>query len=255
MKNKRFLVMGMALVLLVPVLALAGCAAAYPAAASGIQEIKIGGQQEGIWVNGRGEVTAVPDVAVVNLGVQAQADTVAAAQEQASSAMDSVMAALKNHGIAEKDIQTTGFNIWQRTRWDSNRQEEHVTGYQVSNNIQVKIRQIDDTGVVLDDIVAAGGDNIRVHGIYFEVDDPSVYLDEAREKAVADAKARAEQLAEFAGVNLGRATYISESMSTPVIYRGMDMVWEEAGMPAPTTPIEPGETTITVTVQIIYEIA
>ncbi len=255
MKKRQLFMIGAALVLLVPVLALTGCAAANPAHASERTEIKVGGQQEGIWVTGTGEVKAVPDVAVVSLGVQATAPTVAEAQEQARRAMDSVIATLKAKGVADKDIQTTGFNIWQRTRWDSNRQDEEIIGYQVSNNVQVKIRQIADTGVILDEVVEAGGDLIRVQGIYFQVDDTSAYLDEARAKAVADAKSRADQLAELSGVTLGRATYVSENSSTPIIWRGMDMAREEAGMPAPTTPIQPGETTITATVQIIYQIS
>lgn len=256
MKKKRMLMIGAAMALIVPVLSLVGCAAANPASASEYTEIKVGGQQEGIWVTGIGEVKAAPDVAVVSLGVQATAPTVAEAQEQARHAMDSVIETLKASGVEEKDIQTTGFNIWQRTRWDSNRQEEEVVGYQVSNNVQVKIRQVAEAGIILDEVVEAGGDLIRVQGIYFQVDDTSAYLDEAREKAVTDAKAKAEQLAELSGVTLGRATYVSENTSTPVIYRGMDMARQEAGeMPAPTTPIEPGETTITATVQIIYHIS
>lgn len=255
MKKRKLLMIGAATVLLVPVLALTGCAAANPAHASEYTEIKVGGQQEGIWVTGTGEVKAAPDVAVVSLGVQATAPTVAEAQEEARHAMDSVIETLKANGVADKDIQTTGFNIWQRTRWDSNRQEEEVVGYQVSNNVQVKIRQVANTSIILDEVVEAGGDLIRVQGIYFQVDDTSAYLDEARAKAVADAKSRAEQLAELSGVTLGRATYVSESSSTPSIWRGMDMARSEAEMPAPTTPIEPGETTITATVQIIYEIS
>ncbi len=254
-KKYKVLMIGMAFVLLVPVLSLVGCAAANPALAGQIPEIKIGGQQEGIWVTGIGEVKAVPDVATVNLGVQAQAPTVAEAQDQASRAMDRVMAALRDHGIAESDIQTTGFNIRQQTRWISDRQEEQVIGYQVSNNVRVQIREIADTGMVLDDVVAAGGDLIRVQGIHFEIDDPSVFLDAARAEAVADARSKAEQLADLAGVNLGRATYISESSHAPIIYRGIDRAMSPEDGPAPTTPIEPGETTITATVQIIFAMA
>jgi uncharacterized protein len=251
MKKYRILMIAAALALLAPVLALAGCSPV----SSTPTNITVASQQEGIWVSGQGEVQAVPDVAVLNLGVQAQALTVAEAQAQASKAMDAVMAALKANGIAEKDIQTTGYNIWQQTRWDPDRQTEEVVGYQVSNNVQVKVRKVADAGNVLDAAVAAGGDLIRVQGIYFEVDDPSSYLDEAREKAVADAKARAEQLASLAGVKLGQPTYITESYYNPVIYRDIEMAKADGGMPAPATPITPGETTITANVQIVYQIA
>lgn len=251
MKTKRFLIMAAALALIVPVIALTGCTTAAPATT---QNITVGSQQEGIWVNGQGEVQAVPDVAVLSLGVQAQATTVAEAQAMASTAMDAVMSALKSNGIDEDDIQTTGYNIWQQTRWDNDKQVEVVIGYQVSNNVQVKVRQVDNAGVVLDAAVAAGGDLIRVQGIYFEVDDPSSFLDEARASAVADAKAKAEQLADLAGVDLGKPIYITESYYSPVVYRGVEMAASDGGMPVPTTPITPGETTITATVQIVYQI-
>jgi uncharacterized protein YggE len=250
MKKNRILMMVAAVALLVPVFALTGCTAAAPAATP---TINVGSQQEGIWVNGQGEVQAIPDVANISLGVQAQAQTVTVAQEQARIAMDAVMAALKANGVADKDIQTTGYNIWQQTRWDPDRQEEQVTGYQVSNNVQVKVRKVADAGTVLDAAVAAGGDLIRVQGIYFEVDDPSAYLDEARAMAVADAKAKAEQLANLAGVKLGNPTYLSESSYSPVIYRGLEMAKAD-GAAVPSTPITPGETTITASVQIVYAI-
>ena len=251
MKKNRIVMIAAALALLLPVLALAGCTVAAPAPAT---NITVGSQQEGIWVTGQGEVQAVPDVAVLNLGVQAQAPTVAEAQDQAKRAMDAVMAALKSNGVADKDIQTTGYNVWQQTRWDNNTQEEVVTGYQVSNTVQVKVRKVADAGAVLDAAVAAGGDLIRVQGIYFEVDDPSSFLNEARTKAVADAKKRAEQLANLAGVKLGKPIYITESYYNPIIYRGYDMAKPESAAVSPT-PITPGETTITASVQIVYAIA
>ena len=223
-----------------------------PTSVSG-PDITIGGQQEGIWVNGTGEVQATPDIAVINLGVQAQAPTVAEAQEQSSQAMQAVMDALKTAGIADKDIKTTGYNIWQQSRWDPDKQEEIVTGYQVSNSVEVTIRNVTDAGETIDAVVKAGGDNIRVNGIRFEVDDPSAYLEEAREKAAADAKAKAEQLADLAEVKLGKPTYITEGYSVPVVYSDRAYAMEEA-QAAGAPPISAGETTITATIQIVYEI-
>jgi uncharacterized protein len=252
MKVRRFVMVAAALALMVPVLVLAGCTTAAPATT---QNITIGNQQEGIWVNGQGEVQAVPDIAVLNLGVQAEAMTVAEAQAMASSAMDAVMAALKANGIDEDDIQTTGYSIYQQTRWDNDKQESVATGYQVTNNLKVKVRQVANAGTVLDAATSAAGDLMRVQGIYFEVDDPEPFLEQARAIAVADAKAKAEQLADLAGVDLGKPIYITESYYSPVIYRGMEMAASDGGMPAPTTPITPGETTITATVQIVYQIS
>ncbi len=251
--KKRGLMIGMTLTLLVLLLLPAGCIPVDGTVVGEVVEFRLAGQQEGIAVEGRGEVTVVPDIAVVNLGVQAQALTVAEAQAQATSAMENVMAALREHSVEERDIQTTGFTIWQQTRWEPTRQEEQVIGYRVSNNVQVKIRQVDEAGIVLDAAVAAGGDHIRVQGIYFQVDEPSEHLEEARSIAVQDARAKAGQLAQLAGVELGNPTYISETSSSPVIFRRVETVSPDA-MPAPATPIEPGETTITATVEIIYAI-
>jgi len=243
-------VVAIALVAVVATAAFAGCQA--PTSVSG-PDINIGGQQEGIWVNGTGEVQATPDIAVINIGVQAQAPTVAEAQEQASLAMDNVMASLKADGIADKDIKTTSYNIWQQSRWDPDNQEEIVTGYEVSNSVEVTVRNVTDAGEIIDGVVKAGGDNIRVNGIRFEVDDPSQYLEQAREKAVADAKAKAQQLADLADVKLGKPTYVSEGSYVPVVYSARDYAMEEA-QAAGAPPISAGETTITATVQIVYDI-
>ena len=142
-KKKNTLLVTLALALFVPVLALTGCTGTSPVS---VPDINLGGQQEGIWVTGRGEVQAVPDVASLNLGVQAQSTSVAQAQQQASLAMENVMTALQGNGVAEKDIRTTAFNIWQRSRWDPDTQQEVVTGYQVSNTIQARVRDVDNVG-------------------------------------------------------------------------------------------------------------
>ncbi len=251
MKRKNMLPAALALALLVPVLALTGCAGASPVS---VPDINLGGQQEGIWVTGRGEVQAVPDVASLNLGVQAQATSVAEAQQQASLAMEDVMTALHDTGVAGKDIKTTSFNIWQRSRWDPDTQQEVVTGYQVSNTIQARVRDVDNVGEVIDAAVTAGGDYIRVNGIQFEVDDPSDYLTEAREKAMADAKAKAVQLADLADVTLGEPSFVTEGYQTPVVYPVRGYAMAEEAMAAGAPPMSPGETTIVATVQLVYDI-
>ncbi len=252
MKKTRILMVAAALALIAPILVLTGCAAQQAPVFT--PNITVGTQQEGLWANGMGQVQAVPDVAVLNLGVQAEAATVAEAQTMAANAMTAVMAALKAGGVADKDIQTSGYTVYQQTQWDNNKQTSVVTGYQVSNTLQVKVRQVADAGTVLDAVVAAGGDLIRVQGINFQVDDPTPYLEQARGKAMADAQMKAKQLADLAGVTLGAPIYITESSSSPVIYRSAAMGASDSGAPAPTTPINPGETTITSNVQIVYAI-
>lgn len=211
-------------------------------------------QNAGIWVSGQGEAVAVPDVASLSLGVEARADTVAEAQAQASEAMDKVMQALKDNGVAEKDIQTQQLSIYPITRWIQDEDEEETIGYRVTNMVVAKIREVDKAGAIIDAVAKAGGDYTRVQGISFSVDDPAPYYEEARSKAMEDAKAKAEQLADLGGISLGKPTYISESSvyqppTTRVYYEG------EVPTPAPVeTPISPGELKITVNVQVVYEI-
>ncbi len=239
---KRNLLAAVGLVLVLAVVGLCGCT---------VGTIGLNNQQEGIWVSGEGKVTLTPDIATLSLGIEAQAKTVAEAQSQAAEAMDRVMTALTDSGVAEKDIQTQYFSIYPVTRWDDETWQEIVIGYRVTNMVTAKIREIDEAGSIIDAVAAAGGDYTRINNISFSVDDPTPYYEEAREKAVADAIAKAEQLADLAGVDLGKPIYISEgTIYPPVIYRDVMM---EAGAPV-ETPISPGELELTLTVQIVYDI-
>ena len=238
---KRNLLVAIALSLVLAVVGLCGCTAG---------TIDLNNQQEGIWVSGEGKVTVTPDLATLGLGIEAQAKTVAEAQSQAAEAMGRVTAALTDSGVDEKDIQTQYFSITQVTRWDDETQQDIVIGYRVTNTVAAKIREIDKIGSIIDVVAAAGGDYTRINSIAFSVDDPTAYYGEARQKAMADAIAKAEQMAELAGVELGKPTYISEWESYPVNYIEM-----ARAVPAPVeTPISPGEIELTLTVQVAYTI-
>ena len=247
MKKSWLVVISLALVL--AIVGLCGCAAG----STTLGTIDLNSQQEGIWVSGTGKVAVAPDIATLRLGISAQEATVAEAQIKAAEAMDRVMAALIDNDVAEEDIQTQHFSIRQVTKWDREKEEEIVIGYRVTNMVTAKIREIDKTGSIIDAVAAAGGDLTRINSISFSVDDPSAYYEEARQKAMADARAKAEQLAELAGVSLGKPTYISEGISIPPIYPRSVYV-EEAPIPAPPTPISPGETEVSLTVQVVYAI-
>ncbi len=244
---------------LVVILALGavGCA---PSSGQGV--ISITPQQNtGIWVTGQGETMAVPDIAELRLGVEARADTVSEAQTQASEAMHKVMVALKDNSVAEKDIQTQRFSIYPVTKWIKERDEEEVTGYRVTNVVLAKIREVDyesrpldyRVGLIIDAVAKAGGDFIRIQDISFSVDNPTQYYEEARSKAMEDAKNKANQLADLAGVKLGKASYISEG----TVYQPLSLdEFARGGMaPDQASPISPGELKVTVSVQVIYEIS
>ncbi len=247
---KRYRVLAMVMIAALMVTGLSGCSGAVGTLPSDIK-VDMNTEQKGIWVSGQGKVTVTPDIAGLSLGTSAQATSVADAQAQAATAMDKVMAALASGGVDKKDIQTRQFSVDQVTRWDDKSQQQVVLGYRVTNMVIAKIRKIDKAGAIIDAVAAAGGDFTRINSISFSVDDPSPYYEEARQKAMADALAKAEQLAEFSGVELGKPTYISEgTLYLPVIYREAAM---EAPAPAPT-PISPGEIELTLTVQVVYAI-
>jgi uncharacterized protein YggE len=247
------------LVLIVMALGVAGCEGftsppARTTATSGTVPTQ---PNTGIWVTGTGEVTVTPDIATLQVGVEAHEATEAEAQDNASEAMDNVITALTSSGVMKEDIQTQYFRIRQRTRWDDATEQEIVVGYQVTNRVTAKIRDLEKVGSIIDTVVKAGGDLIRIDDLGFSVDDPSKYYDEAREKATADAKDKAEKLAEQTGVKLGEPTYIAESAHMPLAYEGMIYGIAEGAIPVPApapAPVSPGEVKVTLTVQLAYSI-
>lgn len=251
MKNKILLGVGVLVVLILTVLA--GCSTANESKQP--VNVNVGSQQTGIWVTGQGKVTVTPNIATLNIGVNALSKQVSDAQSQASTAMDKVMAALTGSGIDKKDIQTQEFSIQQVTKWDEQSQQQLIVGYSVNNMVIVKIRALDKVGAIVDLAAVAGGDLIRINGIDFSVEDPSQYYTQARELAMNKAKAKAEQIAALSGVTLDKPTYVSENNYTPTPYLSNSFKSDMAsGAPAPTTSINPGQLEITLDVQVAYAI-
>ena len=241
MKKGLLLVIGLVLVIS---LLLIGCESQETTGANG-------SQQTGVWVSGTGKVTAVPDVAIFSLGVEAQEKTVKEAQSEAISAMNAIITALKANGVAEKDIQTQWYNISPVMKWVEDTNEQITIGYKVTNMATVKIRDISKAGATIDAVAEAGGNLTRINSISFTMNDPTAYNNQAREKAMQDANAKAEQMATLAGITLGKPIYISETSSyIPTPYYLKD--YAEGG--SPSTPISPGELDITLTVQVGYAI-
>ncbi|MEZ4553091.1 MAG: SIMPL domain-containing protein [Dehalococcoidia bacterium] len=210
-------------------------------------------QQTGISVSGTGRVTVVPDIAVVNLGVEVTRSSVADARSAAADAIEAVQSSLRQNGVDDKDIATAYFSIQPQygpvdpaDRSGSPR----IVGYTVINQLAVKVRRIDDLSRVVDSAVAAGGDDARVQNVSFTVDQPEQYQSDAREQAVADARQRAEELARLAGVQLGRARAVSETSGVSADARFA--VPSAAG--AGETSFSPGETEISLSVSVVYDI-
>jgi uncharacterized protein len=245
------------LVLVLAVTALTGCSGPV-AAQSGSAPVQISQQPQGIWVSGIGEVSIVPDIAKLNLGVMAQEASVAQAQSEASAAMAKVMKALTDSGIAQKDIQTGYFSINQLRRWDNEKQTEIPNGYQVSNMVTVKVRDIAKVSSIIDSVVQAGENFIRINGLNFSVEEPAKYYQDARSKAIAATKTKADELAKLSGVTLGKPTYIAENAQYTPTYGGYANYSVSAAVPEPTiaiaAPISAGETKITLSVQVAYSV-
>ena len=214
-----------------------------------------GGQQSGIWVNGIGRVTVTPDLGLLDLGVEARATTVAEARDQAASAMTSIMDVLADAGIEERDIRTQFFNIQPEYVWNETERQQEIVGYRVTNTVNVKVRDLEAMGALIDQVSTAGGDLTRINSIRFTVEDTNQFATQAREAAVKQAMEKAQQFAQLTGTTLGKLAYIAESgASVPVV---RDFAFEEravAAAAAPPTPISQGEMDITVTVLAVFAI-
>lgn len=203
-----------------------------------------------ITVVGSGEVSAAPDTAEVQVGVVSQAPSAADALRANSAAMDRLFKTLAERGIAKKDIQTSNFNVSPQYRQRPPRGEEPPTivGYQVTNQVSVKVRRLADLGRVLDESVSQGAN--QLYGISFSIAEPAPLLDKARLSALADARRKADLYAKAAGVKLGRVVYIQET--TPQVPR--PMMLGRAAMAAEAVPIAPGELELRATITVTYAI-
>jgi uncharacterized protein YggE len=205
------------------------------------------GEPSGVTVSGAGSAFGVPDVAVVTLGVEADAATVEEARGQAAASMEGMIQALKDGGVNEDDIQTTRFSVQPRYDFENDRQV--LRGFVVTNIVTAKLREIDKTGDLVDAALQAGGDLARVESLSFTIDDPSTLETEARRLAVDEARQRAETLADAAGAELGRVLSITESGGAVPVPSGEGAARDEG-----VTPIEPGELEVQVQVQVVYEL-
>lgn len=206
-------------------------------------------EEPGITVTGSGSAFGAPDVAVLTLGVEAEAKSVGDARSQAAEAMDGMLRALKDGGVDDKDIQTTRFSV--QPVYDYTKERQELRGFLVSNIATVKVREIDKTGELIDAALVAGGDRARVESLQFTIDDPSALEDEARKEAMAEARSKAETLAEAAGVELGPPRSISEGGGPVPIPFERALAAGHAAEEVPT-PIELGELEVQVQVSVVY---
>jgi uncharacterized protein YggE len=211
-------------------------------------------RQPTISVTGLGEATISPDMATLSFAVVKQADNAADAMTENSKALAAVMTALKDSGIADRDLQTTNFSVQPFYRQfepkDGVYPSPEITGYQVSNGVTVRIRDLKKLGEIIDTSVKLG---INQGGdVSFGNDDSTKVVEDARKDAVKNAIAKATTLAESAGVKLGRVIEISEnqprSNPQPIAYAAM------AKERSDSAPIAAGENSYSVTVNVTFAI-
>ena len=211
-----------------------------------------------ISIEGRGEVAAAPDMAMVTSGVTTQGATARAALDANTAAMAELIAALKGTGIEARDIQTSGFSVNPNYVYSEERDANGYTlppkinGYQVSNTVTVKVRQLDQLGTILDQSVTIGANT--VNGVSFSVADPSELYNKAREAAFADAAAKAKLYATAAGSTLDEIVSISETQgfNDPQPYP----MYARAEMAdSAKVPVEAGELSFAINVSVQWELA
>ena len=202
-----------------------------------------------ITVSGEGSVAAAPDMATLRLGVNRRADTAAEALAEASRAAAEVLAQIEDAGIASRDVQTSGLTlgpVWSPRRNDG---ERRIIGYEAGNSLNVRVRDLDLLGGLLDTVVSVGADSFG--GLSFGLADPDPLMDAAREAAVADAQHKARLYATAAGVELGALHSLSEEG-----YARLEPMMMRAEMDAAGgVPIAEGEVEVTARVQMVYTIA
>lgn len=201
-------------------------------------------------VTGTGKVDAKPDQAVISVGLMKEGPTVKATKDLLDTANNAIIAAVKKLGIDAKDIQTSGYNI--NPLYDYREGKPNLRVYQGSANLTIKIRDLEKVGDLTEAATNAGA--TQVGGLSFEIADKTKLENEAREKAVAQAKQTAENAARIAGFKLGRVVNYNEDfggMPIPIYARTLEA---KAADQAPAPQIEPGTNEITVTVSLSYEI-
>lgn len=201
-------------------------------------------------VSGEGKVNASPDIALVNLGVQATGSTVKAAQDEMNSAINRVSQAIKALGVEKEDIQTTNYNVYPNTDYITGSQR--ITGYTASTNLSIKVREIDKANAVIDEATKNGANQIG--GVSFDIDDKTKLENEAREKAVKDAKSKAEQAAKIAGFKLGRLVNYTEDFGGYPVPMALRAMGAPEAVSDKATQIEPGSNEIIVNVTLSFEI-
>ena len=246
---EKFLV---AVLVITLALSLAGCAGGAAAPAETTVRLHQEGEPETITVVGKSGMEATPDVAKVSLGVSSRAATPRIAREENTAAINATLAALAEMGIEEKDIQTTNMNMW--NNYDSN---GNLTGYRMSTDLTVYVRDITKAGDVVDAAIAAGANELN--GVSYLLSNEDEMYNTALADAIALARTKAEVLAEAAGKTVGQVKKVDETSRAVATVRNYDEaaanpdVGSGSKMESVRTTIRPGSSTVSAEVQVVFE--
>lgn len=200
-------------------------------------------------VSAQAEARRAPDIATISAGVVTQAADGNTAMRQNAEQMTRVLAAVKAAGVADKDVQTSGINLNPQYRYEEN-QPPRITGYQASNTVSLKLRDVSKMGKVLDALVASGAN--QINGPSFGIDDPEPLYDQARLEALKRAQARAATYAETLGLRVRRIVSISEGgggMPSPIPRMAMMKAESDS-----STPVAAGESSVSVQLDVVFEL-
>lgn len=251
----RYLILAVALIAL---LALAGCSGQTGTSSSGAVSALRSAAETGatpqprtISVTGTGKAMAAPDIAYITVGVDTKSSSAIVAAEENNQKMNGVVAAIKGLGIEDKDIQTINYNIYIEQKYDREGKPTGEREYRVVNEVRVRVRNLDNVGKLLEQAVTAGANSIG--NISFSLSDPVALQKQARDAAIADARDRAQQLAEGLGVKLGPAQQVNEwggEVPTSAMYDTRVRVEQAVAAPA----ISGGELSVSIQVAVTFAI-
>jgi uncharacterized protein YggE len=247
----RKVLYGLVAVIVIAALSVGGFALASANAPRNAQAAAPTTGDRGITVVGIGKVTGKPDVAHVTVGIETQAPSLQTAVDDNKAKMTVLLETLKKLGLADKDIQTSNYSVYTERVTPPAPGAEVSTDqmiYHVTNQVNVIVRDVNQLGDVLDKAVAAGANNI--YGVNFSVEDTSKLESDARAKAVADAKSRAEELAQLNGLQLGEVLSVSEVIGGSAF----PMDYGVKGLGGGGTPVQPGELEMSLSIQITYAV-
>ena len=204
----------------------------------------------GISVVGTGQVSAPPDLMTVDIGVSSRSGTVAEASATSRNGANALLEALTASGVDRKDVVTVTLTVF--PEYDHRNGEQRLLGYRVTNELRVTLRDIAGAGDILDRALAAAGDAATVHNVAFSIEDDAALLEQARDLAWNDARSKAGHLAQLAGLALGPAVSIAEGRHRDP---GPPRPMARMAMAEASTPIEGGASTVTVTLEVRFDLA